>query len=274
MKRRNFLISAGCACCGLILPSCQTAPITGRKQVSFYPESFLNKQAENAYKRLVARSEISKDKVMTKEINDITKNIIRSIKIYYEKINQPNPTQGFNWEVTLIENETINAFCFPGGKIGVFTGILPYTKTTGGMAALMGHEIAHAVAKHSVEGMSRTIVVETGVSVADIFLGGVIGKTRDTIGQTTGMDVIQMGLVRPHGRQQETEADYLGLIFASMAGYNIYESVDLWKRMNEKSKGREIPKFLSTHPSSAQRIINLRGWIPDVKKQYPKINDL
>jgi predicted Zn-dependent protease len=112
------------------------------------------------------------------------------------------------------------------------------------------------------------------VSVADIFLGGVIGKTRDTIGQTTGIDVVQTGLVKPHGRQQETEADYLGLIFASMAGYNIHESVDLWKRMNEKSKGREIPQFLSTHPSSVQRIINLRGWIPDVKKQYPKINDL
>jgi len=274
MKRRDFLITAGCACCGLILPGCQTAPITGRKQVSLYPESFVNRQAETAYKRLVARSEVSKDKAMTKEINDITKNIIRSIKIYYEKINQPNPTQGFDWEVTLIENETINAFCFPGGKIGVFTGILPYTKTTGGMAALMGHEIAHAVAKHSIEGMSRSIVVEAGVSVADIFLGGVIGKTRDTIGQTTGMDVVQMGLVRPHGRQQETEADYLGLIFASMAGYNIYESVDLWKRMNAKSKGREIPQFLSTHPSSAQRIINLRGWIPDVKKQYPKITNL
>lgn len=274
MKRRDFIINTACACCGFILPGCQSAPITGRKQVKFYPESFLNRQAAAAYKRLKARSEISKDVAMTKEINKIAKDLIKVIGLYYKKTRQPNPTKSFDWEVTLIESDMINAFCFPGGKIGVFTGILPFTKTKDGMAALMGHEIAHAVAKHSVEGMSRGIVVEAGVSVADIFLGGVIGKTRDTIGKTTGLDVVGLGLVNPHGRKQEAEADYLGLIFSSMANYNLYDSVNLWKRMNKKFKDREPPQFLSTHPSSTQRIINLRGWIPDVKKQYPPLINL
>ena len=135
----------------------------------------------------------------------------------------------------------------------------------------MGHEIAHAVAKHSVERASQSMTINLGPTVADIFLGGAINRTRNTIGQNTGMDIFRIGIFNPFGRKQETEADYLGLIFSSLAGYDIRESVKLWQRMSDKNKGKEPPVFLSTHPSSKQRIANLKNWINKVIIEYPPI---
>ena len=135
----------------------------------------------------------------------------------------------------------------------------------------MGHEIAHAVARHSVERMSHAMTINLGTTVADIFLGGAINRTRNTIGQNTGFDIIQLGIMNPFGRKQETEADYLGLIFSSLSGFDIRESVKLWQRMSEKNKGKEPPVFLSTHPNSKKRIENLRNWISEVIIKYPPI---
>ena len=159
----------------------------------------------------------------------------------------------------------------PGGKIAVYTGLLKITKNTNALSIVMGHEIAHAVAKHSVERASQAMTINIGTQVADIFLGGAINRTRNTIGQNTGMDIFRIGIFNPFGRKQETEADYLGLIFSSLAGYDIRESVKLWERMAEKNKGKEPPAFLSTHPSSAKRIENLRNWINKVMIEYPPI---
>ena len=149
----------------------------------------------------------------------------------------------------------------PGGKIAVYTGLLKITKNVDALSIVMGHEIAHAVAKHSIERASQAMTINLGTAVADIFLGGAINRTRNTIGQNTGMDIFQLGIMNPFGRKQETEADYLGLIFSSLAGYDIRESVRLWQRMAEKNKGKEPPVFLSTHPSSKKRIENLQNWI-------------
>ena len=135
----------------------------------------------------------------------------------------------------------------------------------------MGHEIAHAVARHSLERMSHAMTINVGTTIADIFLGGAINRTRNTVGQNTGLDIFQLGIMNPFGRKQETEADYLGLIFSSLSGYDIRESVSLWKRMAEKKKGKEPPAFLSTHPSSAKRISNLNSWISEVMIKYPPI---
>ena len=159
----------------------------------------------------------------------------------------------------------------PGGKIAVYTGILNVTKNTDGLASVMGHEVAHAVAKHSVERMSHAISLNVGTQIADIFLGGAINRTRNTVGRNTGFDIFQLGLLNPFGRKQETEADYLGLIFSSLAGYDIRESVKLWERMSKANKGKEPPQFLSTHPSSSNRIINLKNWINDIIIKYPPI---
>ena len=159
----------------------------------------------------------------------------------------------------------------PGGKIAVYTGILKITKNKNGLASVMGHEIAHAVAKHSVERQSRALAVNLGTQVADIFLQGAINRTRNTIGRNTGFDIFQLGLMNPFGRKQETEADYLGLIFSSLAGFDIRESIEVWKRMSEANKGKEPPQFLSTHPSSKTRITNLKKWVNEIIIEYPPI---
>ena len=159
----------------------------------------------------------------------------------------------------------------PGGKIAVYTGLLKVTKNTNALSIVMGHEIAHAVAKHSLERMSQAMTINLGTSIADIFLGGAINKTRNTVGQNTGMDIFKLGIMNPFGRKQETEADYLGLIFSSLSGYNIKESVPLWERMAANKKGKETPIFLSTHPSSKKRIENLSNWINEVIIKYPPI---
>ena len=162
----------------------------------------------------------------------------------------------------------------PGGKIAVYTGILPITKNKHGLAAVMGHEIAHAVAKHSIERASRALVLNIGTAAVDIFSGGAISRTS----RATGVDVAGMlrtfGIDNPFGRKQETEADYLGLIFASLAGYDIRESVKVWERMKESYKGQEPPEWMSTHPSSERRIETLKNWIPEIIIKYPPIEKI
>ena len=271
MNRRDFIGLCACSCCSLFLPGCSTTPITGRKQLSIYPESFINKQAAFMYKNMIRRSKLSNDQKQLDEIIEIGQVMIKAIDYYFKKVNKPNPTANFKWEYNLIDSKMVNAFCFPGGKIGVFTGILEYTKTKDGMAILMGHEIAHAVAKHGVERMSRAIAVELGFGVINIVTGGAAGQTRQVIGETTGMDIVDVTLMKAHGRTQEAEADYMGLVFSSLGGYNLNESVRLWKRMYKKNKNKEPPQFLSTHPSSRNRILKLREWIPEVYEKFPKI---
>ena len=159
----------------------------------------------------------------------------------------------------------------PGGKIAVYTGILEVAKNKDGLATIMGHEIAHAVAKHSVERMSQAMAVNVTTQIVDIFTGGKVSQTRNALGRATGMDVLQLGIMNPFGRKQETEADYLGLIFSSLSGYNIKESPKLWERMRKANKGKEPPQFLSTHPSSTNRIKNLNKWIAKIILDYPPI---
>ena len=250
---------------------CSSTPVTGRKQLKIYPESVVNRQAEMIYKRMIKRSKLSEDTKQLNRIKEIGNKQVAAIDHFFKKQNKPNPVANYKWEYNLIENKQVNAFCFPGGKIGVFTGILKYTKNDDGMSFLMGHEIAHAVAKHSVERMSRALAVAVGTGVADAFSGGAVSRTREVIGQTTGIDVIDTALMRPHGRSQESEADFMGLIFSSLSGYDVNESVRMWKRMTKKKGKREIPQFLSTHPSTKNRILNLRGWIPEIRSKYPKM---
>ena len=135
----------------------------------------------------------------------------------------------------------------------------------------MGHEIAHAVAKHSVERMSQAMALNVTTQIVDIFTGGQISQARNTVGRATGMDILQLGIMNPFGRKQETEADYLGLIFSSLSGYNIKESTKLWERMKEANKGKEPPQFMSTHPSSENRIKNLNNWVNKIMIEYPPI---
>ena len=274
INRRKFLELIGCSCSGFFLTSCATVPITERKQLTLYPESVINRQAAKAYEDFKKKS---KSKLITSgsDLNSIIKigeKIENSVTSFFNQKNETDPTENFQWEYILVDNKKIkNAWCMPGGKIAVFSGILDVAKNEDGLAAIMGHEIAHAVAKHSVERMSQAMAVNVGTQVADIFLGGTINRTRNTVGRATGMDIFQLGIMNPFGRKQETEADYLGLIFSSLSGFNIKESVKLWERMKEANKGKEPPQFLSTHPSSSKRIENLNSWINEVIIKYPPI---
>ena len=271
ISRRKFLELFSFSCWGLIT-SCSTVPITDRKQLAIYPESFINKQAAGAYINFKKKAKIIKDGKDLKNITDIGEKIQKSVTSYFIKQDNNDPTENFDWEYVLVDDKKIkNAWCMPGGKIAVYTGILDVAEKNDGLATIMGHEIAHAVAKHSVERMSQAMALQVGTQVADIFLGGAINRTRSTVGRATGMDIFQLGMMNPFGRKQETEADYLGLIFSSLSGYNIKESVKFWERMSKAKKGKEPPQFLSTHPSSTNRIENLNNWINEIILKYPPL---
>jgi predicted Zn-dependent protease len=275
MNRRKFLGYMGCGCCSLMLSSCTTAPITKRKQLKLIPEASLNAKAAKIYEKIKNKEKLSDDQNKLNEIKEIGKRMEFSISDYFDKSNLADPTIGFDWEYILIDNDKIkNAWCMPGGKIAIYTGILKITKNTNGLASVMGHEIAHAVAKHSVERASRGVLIQTGTSIIDIFSGGVLSN----INKSTGMDTVgllsQIGIMNPFSRKQESEADYLGLIFSSLSGYDIRETVKIWERMKEATKGKKIPQFMSTHPSPDNRIKRISDWMNEIIVDYPPIKKI
>ena len=272
INRRKFLGLFACGCGSLILPSCSTVPITERKQLTIYPEYKINAQASKAYETFKSKSKLINSGKQIDQIRLIGKKIENSVSSFFQKKSETDPTKNFEWDYVLVDNDKIlNAWCMPGGKIAVYTGLLKVTKNIDGLSIVMGHEIAHAVAKHSIERASQAMTINLGTQVADIFLGGAINRTRNTVGRNTGIDIFQLGIMNPFGRKQESEADYLGLIFSSLSGFDIRESVKLWQRMSNLKKGKEPPQFLSTHPSSVNRIKNLNKWIDEVIVNYPPI---
>ena len=272
INRRKFLEYFGCGCCSLILPSCSTVPITERRQLSIIPESRINRQAAAAYENFRSKSKLITRGPQLKEVREIGKKMEVAVSAFFEKEGKPNPTKNFGWDYVLVDNDKIvNAWCMPGGKIAVYTGLLKVTKNTDALSIVMGHEIAHAVARHSVERMSHAMTINLGTAVADVFLGGAINRTRNTVGQNTGLDIFQLGIMNPFGRKQETEADYLGLIFSSLSGYDIRETVKIWERMKAANKGKEPQEFMSTHPSSSNRIKNINEWMNEIVLKYPPI---
>ena len=275
MNRRKFLGYIGCGYCSLMLSSCTTAPITERKQLKLIPEASLNAKAARIYEKIKNKEKLSDDQNKLNEIKEIGKRMEFSISDYFDKSNLADPTIGFDCEYILIDTDKIkNAWCMPGGKIAIYTGILKITKNTNGLASVMGHEIAHAVAKHSVERASRGVLIQTGTSIIDIFSGGVLSN----INKSTGMDTVgllsQIGIMNPFSRKQESEADYLGLIFSSLSGYDIRETVKIWERMKNATKGKKIPQFMSTHPSPDNRIKRISDWMNEIIVDYPPIKKI
>ena len=272
MNRRKFLSYVGCSCCGFVLNSCTTAPITKRKQLKIIPESKLNAQAAQVFEQIKKKEKMSEDIETLNQIKRIGNKMEISISKYFDNSNLEDPTINFAWEYILIENKKIkNAWCMPGGKIAVYTGLLDVTKNVDGLAAVMGHEIAHAVAKHSIERASRNVLLNTGTQLIDIFSGGKLSQVNRVTGMNTVGLLSSIGITNPFNRKQESEADYLGMIFSSLSGYDIRETPKIWERMKELKKGKEIPEFMSTHPSANNRIRNINDWMNKIILDYPPL---
>ena len=275
MNRRKFLTYIGCGCCGFALNSCSTAPITERKQLKLVSEAKLNAQAAAIYEKVKEKEKMSKDVKSLKLIKEIGKKMEYSISEYFDRSKLDDPTVNFDWEYILIENKKVrNAWCMPGGKIAVYTGMLDVTKNTNGLASVMGHEVAHAVAKHSVERASRGVLLNSGTQIIDIISGGKLSSINRTTGMNTVGMLSQLGIMFPFNRKQESEADYLGLIFASLSGYDIRETVKIWERMKEYNKGKTPAEFMSTHPSPDNRINKINEWTNKIILDYPPIKNI
>ena len=228
MDRRKFITYVGCGCCGIVLNSCSTAPITERRQLKIIPEAKLNAQAAQIFEKVKEKEKLSDDKKQLYEIKEIGKKMQVAIGEYFDREKINDPTVNFEWEYILIDNKKVrNAWCMPGGKIAVYTGILDVTKNTNGLAAVMGHEIAHAVAKHSVERASRGVILNTSTQIIDILSGGKLSQVNRATGMNTVGLLSQLGIMNPFNRKQESEADYLGMIFSSLSGYDIRETTKL-----------------------------------------------
>ena len=272
MNRRKFLSYLGYGCCGFLMPSCTNAPITDRRQFKIISDAKLNAQAAKIYEKIKEKEKMSNDIKSLTLIKNIGTKMQNSISEYFYQSNLADPTVDFDWEYILIDNKKIrNAWCMPGGKIAIYTGMLEVTKNEDGLAAVMGHEIAHAVAKHSAERASRGVVLNVGTKLADIISGGKISNVNRTVGMDTVGLIQQIGIMNPFNRKQESEADYLGMIFSSLSGYDIRETVKIWERMKKINKGKEPMEFMSTHPSSKNRIKKINEWTNDIILDYPPI---
>ena len=270
LSRRKFIWGITCTCSSAVfLPSCTDVALSDRKQFNILSDDYLYSKTFPAYENFKAQSKLITGTSDYNNIVEIGYSIKDAINVYYAQQNEKNPTDNFQWEFSLVDDEqTKNAWCMPGGKIAFYSGILPVAKNNDGIASIMGHEIAHAVARHSAERASRSILMDAGTYAFERLVLGtsLTGYSRDLYGQLR-----QLGLELPFSRSQETEADYLGLIFMSLAGYNVEESYKVWERMQEEGNGRSPSEFWSTHPSPENRIDKLKEWIPEVIVKYPSI---
>jgi predicted Zn-dependent protease len=259
---------------------CTKVPISGRNQLLLVSDSEMNAMAFTSYKQFLDTSKVipsnSQQAAMVKRVGD---RIARAAQVYFEQNNAPQYLDGYQWQTELVQSNQVNAWCMPGGKMVVYTGILPITQNETGLAVVMGHEVSHAIAKHGAERMSEGMLAQ-GLLIAGQIGLGVAMKDKPAATQNLWNTVYglaapigaQLGMMA-HGRNQESEADHLGLIFMSMAGYNPQEAVSFWGRMAANSKGAKQPVWLSTHPSDEQRIKDIQGYMNDAMKYYNKGNN-
>ncbi len=250
------------------LAACATVPLTGRRQLSLVDDSQMQQQATLAYKDLLSdpKTKVVKGSADAQLVQRVGSRIATAITNYLKNNGYGNQ-YNYTWEFNLIQSAEINAWCMPGGKVAVYTGILPVTKTDAGLAAVLGHEIAHAIAKHSSERASQTMAAQFGAAAVDAATSKQSGITRNVINSLYGVGG-QVGLLK-FSRDQESEADQMGLMFMAMAGYNPNEALAFWQRMASTQKsGQAPPEFLSTHPSDSRRIADIQKLIPQAMKYY------
>ena len=250
----------------LFLSACTSVSITERKQLIILGDDVIYPQAFKAYDEFKKKNKLINSGDDFNKIQEVTENIKRAIKVFYESRRRPDPTANFKWEVILVDNKEIkNAWCMPGGKMAVYTGILDVANNENALAALMGHEIAHAVARHGSERASQGVLLDIGTMALEKL---VLGQSLSGDSRRLYEYFANFGVMLPFSRSHETEADYLGLVFMHIAGYEMEEAARMWERMNKKSSNSQPPEFLSTHPSNKTRIENIKRWIPEVKDKF------
>jgi predicted Zn-dependent protease len=250
----RWWVTVACAL-AMLLAACQTVPLTGRQQLILVSTEEELSLGEEAYKKTLKESTLSTDPAATAMVRRVGDRIAKAA-------NRPD----FKWEFNLVEDKTPNAFCLPGGKVVFFTGILSFTKDETGLAVVMGHEVAHALARHGAERMSAGLLTDLAGQTAGAIFGGGNPETAKQVEQAFGIGS-GVGVMLPFSRHQESEADKIGLLLMAQAGYDPREATEFWKRMGQGSNGAP-PEFLSTHPSDETRIKRIEGWMPDALKIY------
>lgn len=250
-----------------VLAACATVPITGRKQLSLVPANQMMALASEQYKTTISQSNLSDDGAEVQRLNRVGDRVIRAVEQYLADNGQSQLTQGYHWEVNLIEDDkVINAWAMPGGKIAFYSGIMKLFDTDDEVAVVMSHEIAHAIASHGGERMSQMLVAQLGGIGLEVALANKPQETRDMAQLAYGIGA-QVGVLLPFSRTHESEADELGVYFMTMAGYDPQASIDFWQKMAALGGGAP-PEFLSTHPSNETRIKNLQRLVPLARQKY------
>jgi predicted Zn-dependent protease len=252
--------------------SCSKNALTGKKQFTLLPEAELQTMATSEYQQFLSTNKVvsttgNKDAEMVRRVGQ---RITKSVETYYAQEGMSDKLQGFKWEYNLVDDKSVNAWCMPGGKIVVYTGLLPITQNEAALAAVMGHEVAHALLQHGNQRMSTQMgasVVQMGLQVA---MANKPAETQNAFLTAFGVGA-QVGLLLPFSRKHELEADDWGLKFSAMSGYNPQEAINLWKRMEQASGGQKPPEFLSTHPSEGRRIEQLEKLMPEALKYYKPV---
>ncbi len=266
MKSRHFFFTTFLT---IFLIACSTVPITGRKQLNIIPASQMLSMSFQQYDQFLKEHKVIKGSPAAKMVERVGHKIQKAVEQYFAQKGMSNRLSGYQWEFNLVEDPQVNAWCMPGGKVVVYTGILPITKDEVGLAVVLGHEIAHAVAEHGNERMSQGLMVQLGGLALSKALEEKPEATRNLFMAAFGVGA-QVGVLLPYSRLQESEADHLGLIFMAMAGYNPEKAIEFWERMKNMSGGGKPPEFLSTHPSDETRIKNLKKLLPEALKYYKK----
>jgi predicted Zn-dependent protease len=252
----------------LLIQFCSLVPLTGRRQLSLVSDADMLSTSFVQYNQFLKENKLSTNTAQTNMVKGVGKRIQNAVVTYFARNNLTQELNGFAWEFNLIESNEVNAWCMPGGKVVVYSGILPVTQDETGLAVVMGHEIAHAVAKHSNERMSQALLAQLGGETLAAALQQKPQQTQEIWMAVFGAGV-QLGAILPYSRLQESEADHLGLIFMAMAGYNPNGAVEFWQRMSQNA-GAKPPEFLSTHPSDQSRIQKIKAEIPEAMKYFKK----
>ncbi|MDR0507996.1 MAG: M48 family metallopeptidase [Dysgonamonadaceae bacterium] len=245
--------------------ACGSVPVTGRQQLMLVSDQEMLSLSLQEYNDYIKSAKKSSDKTNAALVEKVGRKIAAAVETYFKANGMEALLSGYYWEFNLIDDPQVNAFCMPGGKIVVYTGILPYTQDETGLAVVLGHEVGHAIAKHANERMSQQILLQTGGSTLSSVLSNSSAKAQ-TIGAIVYGLGAQVGVMLPFNRKQELEADHLGLVLMAIAGYNPELAVPFWQRMSQKGGGSL--EFLSTHPSDATRITEIRKKLPDALKYY------